>query len=489
MPGNSYRTILKSTFIMGGASFANGLLGLMRNKVAALMLGPAGLGYIGIYLNLMQAGAILAALGTSPAGARQVAVAVEAEGDEIARVRKALFWCSLLLALIGALVFALLRQPIATLLVHDATRGEEVGWLAVGLFLTVAAGSQQALLTGMRKIADFGRMTVLSSLFSALGGVAILVWLGPKGILPFILIGPLFLFLFGHWYVAKLGRNRVAAMPLRELASRWKGLLNVGLSFAVVGIVGLLGLLAIRSLIQSRLGPDALGQFQAAWLVSTTTIGLVLSAMATDYMPRLAAMIADRPAAAKLVNDQIEVALLIVGPVMVALLAIAPWLMTILYSARFTEAVGVFQLQVFGDILRVAGWPLGLVLAVSGAGRGFMLVETLATVVFVLSVFILLPYFGIKAAALGYDAMYLGYLIAAMCAVRRQIGFRWTRHVLMQIAVILFVALGVVWLHSQSPLGAALTGLCIAAGMAFYALVRLGSKAELPGWVGQLVRR
>ena len=63
-----------------------------------------------------------------------------------------------------------------------------------------------------------------------------------------------------------------------------------------------------------KLGATSLGEFQAAWAISMTYVGYVVTAMATDYFPRLAATVHDREAANRLINEQLEVALLGAGP-------------------------------------------------------------------------------------------------------------------------------------------------------------------------------
>src|SRR5579872_5812373 len=111
---NSYRTILRSSSIIGGASVVNIIVGLVRNKTAAVLLGPAGVGLIGLLYNLMQTAGAVAALGVGTVGTRQIAeAAAKGEEQDIARARRALFWGSLGLALTGALIFFLLRNMLA----------------------------------------------------------------------------------------------------------------------------------------------------------------------------------------------------------------------------------------------------------------------------------------------------------------------------------------------------------------------------------------
>ena len=58
---SSYRTILRSSAIVGGAQVVNILSGLLKMKAAAILLGPAGVGLVGLYQNLMQTAGSVAA--------------------------------------------------------------------------------------------------------------------------------------------------------------------------------------------------------------------------------------------------------------------------------------------------------------------------------------------------------------------------------------------------------------------------------------------
>ncbi|RYH67931.1 MAG: O-antigen translocase, partial [Alcaligenaceae bacterium] len=69
----SYREIVRSTVISGLALTANLATSVVRTKVAALILGPAGVGLIGIYGNLITVVSTIAALGMGNAGTRQIA--------------------------------------------------------------------------------------------------------------------------------------------------------------------------------------------------------------------------------------------------------------------------------------------------------------------------------------------------------------------------------------------------------------------------------
>jgi len=87
---------------MGASSVLNVVFGVLKMKVAALLLGPAGVGLIGIYQNLLQTAATVASLGVGTAGTRQIAAA-QGRGDAAAAAltHRALFWGTLALAVLG----------------------------------------------------------------------------------------------------------------------------------------------------------------------------------------------------------------------------------------------------------------------------------------------------------------------------------------------------------------------------------------------------
>ena len=282
----SYRQILRSSSIIGGAAVINIAVGLLRIKVAAVLLGPAGVGLIGLLTNLAGTASTVAGLGFGNVGTRQIAEATgRNDATVLAAARRALFWGTLVLALLGAGVFWALRGELAVRVLGDAARSADVGWLALVVALTVAAASQTALLNGMRHIGDLARISVFSALLSTVLGVSALLMWGRGGLMAFVIVGPLASFLLGHWYVARLPKIGAPRTPLPVLAGQWRRLAALGAAFMVAGLAVTLGQLLVRTLVQRHLGVDALGYFQAASTISMTYLGFVLGAMGARPLP------------------------------------------------------------------------------------------------------------------------------------------------------------------------------------------------------------
>lgn len=479
---SSHRQILRSSSIIGGASVINILIGLLRIKVVAVLLGPAGVGLVGILQNLMATASTVAALGFGTVGTRQIAEAAGREDQAgIDTARRALFWGTLGLAVVGGVLLWALRHVLAEQVLADPSQAPLLGWLAVGVALTIASGSQGALLTGMRRVGDIARVQVYSAFMAAALGIGAIWLLGEAGLLLFILAGPLSGFVIGHLYVARLPKIQTPAVPLAVLAGQWKTMARLGTAFMVAGLVGVLGQLAVRTLVQRELGAESLGYFQAAWVISMTYLGFVLGAMGTDYYPRLTAAIHDHATANRLVNEQTEVALLLAGPVLLGMLALVPWVIPLLYSAEFAPAAGILRWQILGDVLKIISWPLGFILLAAGAGRTFMLTESAAMAVFAGGTWLALPWLGVQATGVSFLLMYMIYLPLVYWLARRRTGFRWSCSVLRD-ALLLCVAATLVaacgaW---HDWLGVAV-GLLSAGAFGLVALVRIAGMAGLSG--------
>ena len=482
----SYRQILKSSSIIGGASVINILIGLVRTKLIAVLLGPTGIGLVSLYTGLISTATTVATMGIGTVGTRQIAEALSTNDERaMAVVRRAMFWGALLLASAGALVVWSLREVLAVKVLGGVEHAATVGWLALGVALSVAGASQGALIQGMRRIGDMARLSVFSSLLNTVLGVALLWQWGQAGLVAYVLAGPLVSFLLGHWFVSRLPKVAAGPIAMHEMAHQWQALLRLGIPFMGAGVAGALVQLWIRVEVGNTLGAEPLGHFQAAWTISMQYIGFVLAAMGADYYPRLTGVIHDHKAATRLVNEQTEIALLLSAPVFIAMMGLTPWVIGLLYSSAFAPAVEVLRWQILGDVLKVVSWPLGFVILAAGAGKTYFLTETLALVVMGGLVAGFSSSVGLRITGIAFLGCYLIYLPMVYLLARRRIGFVWAGSVVKLMFISFTVCVVVGAISTFYWWGALVSvGLMLIAGA--YALVRLAHMSNLGGLAGRM---
>lgn len=484
---SSYRQILKSSAIIGGSSVVNVVVSLLRIKIIAVLLGPTGIGLISLLQNLMATGSQISALGLNNAGTRQIA---EANGNNeqgrLDAARHALFWGTIVLSVIGGGTLWLLREVLAERVLNDPTMAFSVGCLGLGVALTIVAGSQSAILAGMRRIGDIAQSQITTALFSTLLGVAAIGFLSERGLVLYILSIPFVSFVVSSIFVARIPKESSCRPSLAALAEQWNIMVRVGAAFMIAGLAGTLGQLMVRALVQRELGSEHLGYFQAAWSISMTYLGFVLGAMATDYYPRLTAAIQDRENAIGLVNEQTEVALLLAGPILLSLLGLAPWVISILYSVEFRPATSILRWQLLGDVLKVVSWPMSFVVIAYGKAILFMVSEIVVMTIFVFCTWILLPFLKLEATGVAFLVLYLAYVPMMYFILRRLMTFHWDAHIKSEI-LILFTCAAIVAVggHLNDLVGAAL-GLIFCFGFGVRSFVKLAGMANVGGPAGKL---
>jgi PST family polysaccharide transporter len=360
-----------------------------------------------------------------------------------------------------------------------------VGWLSIGVALSVAGASQAALIQGMRRIGDIARLNVYGSAISTVLGISLLWQWGKAGLVAYILVAPLASFVLGHLYVSRLPKAGQETVTIPELTREWKMLLRLGIAMVGAGLVQQLAQLLIRIYVARVLGAQSLGQYQAAWIISMQYVSFVLMAMGTDYYPRLTGVIHDHKAASNLVNEQTEIATLLSAPVFIAMMAVAPWVIHLLYAASFTPAIEILRWQVLGDVLKVASWPLGFLFLALGDGKTFFSTETASMLILTGLITGLAPIMGLPITGIAYLAMYVFYLPLVYWLARRRIGFRWSRSVLLLSAAMLAICVGVDIITSLTRWGM-LAGCVAAVAFAVYSLGRITRMSNLGGPVGRL---
>lgn len=472
----SHGQILRSSSIIGASSLGSIVLGLVRTKVAAVLLGPGGVGLIGIYTNLITTASGIAALGFGTAGVRSIADAgANQDRGALAAAWRALSLGTIALACVGSAVFWLAGRPIAQAVLGDAGYGHDVSWLAIGVLLTVLAGAQTAKLNGFRRIGDIAYVNVLSAICATILAVAAVLAFGRRGLLAFVLALPVSTCLIGYAYArrVRIHSSDSRSPTFGQLAAQWLALGRVGVGVMVAAITSTGGALIVRAIIDRKLGAASLGQFQAAWAISMTYVGYVLTAMATDYFPRLAAAAHDKEAANRLINEQLEVALLGAGPIIVGMLALAPWVVTLLYSHKFGAAVAILHWQVLGDVFKVASFPIAyLMLAMSSSGL-YIAVEVIFMGAVVGVTWFGLPAVGLQITGVAVLVAYVVYFLCAYLVARRLTSFQLTKQAARLLLLLIVAAGGVSALAAQQLLVDSLVAVGLALTVAVLCAIRM----------------
>ncbi len=486
--GDSYGRILRSSSIVGGAQAANYLIGMLRVKVVAALLGPTGVGLVGLYTSAISLVSVVSGLGVGSSAVREVARAFSNnDTEEARRTVTILRWTCLATGLLGWALMILLSDRISEYLTGSDTLARSIDLLGSVVLLGAVSSGQLALLQGLRRIGDLARASVLGSVAGTVSTVLIYFVWGEAGIVPAIIAVALVSLACSWWFARRTG---IVLVPVNG-GEIWAGFRRLaGLGVAMMwGALLVSGLdFLTRSTIVRAYGVDAAGIYQSAWAISGIFANFVLSAMGADFYPRLTAAIDDKPRAVREVNQQTEIGLLLALPGLLAMLAFAPLAIQILYTPKFLPAADLLPWMALGVFGQVVSWPMGFIQLAKGASRWFAATETIFAILQGLLMVWLVGEFGILGAAYAFAATYAIYIPAMLWVSNILIGFSWSpesRTLIFAAAILAAAGFASRFLPSEVmrlTAGAAVT----LAGSVFCArglARRLGQSNRLVGWI------
>ena len=426
MGKNSYRAIFEASAIVGGAQVTTVLLGIIRTKALALMLGPAGMGLVGLYATAADLIGTLCSMGIGSSGVRTVAEAAAIEDNaKIGRTIITLRRVSLVTGIIGMLVLLTISSPLSRLTFGNDQHTCGMALMSLTLLFRAIGAGQTALLQGLRKIRELASSRVFAAVLGTIAGIALIHFLREDGVAPYLVTVSLFGIITSWWYARRI---HVAHEPIsfRDTFRESRALLGMGFAFMVSAMLTAGVAYASRIVILWQLRAEAVGLYQATWTLSSLYVSVVLNAMAMDFYPRLTAVAKDNMMVNRMVNEQAEMGLLMTTPGVLATITFAPWVLAVFYSGEFIEAAEIIQWQIMGIALRVVSWPLGFVIIAKGNAKIFLLCETTSSALNISLLFLCLSFFGLEGIGISFVLLYVIHSISMYSICRWLTGFMWS---------------------------------------------------------------
>jgi PST family polysaccharide transporter len=423
---HTYDHILKSSALIGGSSVVNIAVSVVRAKAMAVLLGPAGVGLVGLYSAILDLTQSVAGMGINSSGVRQIAEAVGSGDDQrISRTATVLRRISIVLGALGTGLLLVFCRQVSTWTFGSDEFATPVALLSFAVFFKAVSDGQLALIQGMRRISDLARIAVLMAVFGTAISLALVYFFREKGVVPSLVSAAALTLVISWWYRRKI-QIPSASLTASQVRKETGPLLTLGFAFMASAILTTGAAYAVRSLVGHSLGLEAAGLYQSAWALGGLYVGFILQAMGTDFYPRLTAVAHNNVECNRLVNEQAQISLLLAGPGVIATLTFAPLVIAIFYDATFMGAVEPLRWICLGMVLRVIAWPMGFIILAKGARSIFFWTEVAATLVHVGLAFLLVERFGLTGATMAFFGLYVWHGILIYVIVRRVSGFQWS---------------------------------------------------------------
>ena len=414
--GNTYRHVLKYTSIFGGVQGLNMLIGVLRNKLVALILGPNGMGLASLFNSTVNFVSQTTSLGVSFSAVRNISEAF-GSGDE-AMIRHSISviraWTTAT-AILGMLVCAIFGSALSDWTFTWGDHTLHFIMLAPAVGFTAIAGGEGAILKGTRRLRQFATVQVLTIIVSLIVSVPLYLAYGQTAIVPVIVLvvfaSMLFTVLYSYKFYPPIinksvlkGAAAVLRSPFRKrgvLLREGMPMIRLGIAFAAAGMLGSGAEFIIRSWLNRAANLDVVGFYNAGYTMAMVYGSVVFTAMETDFFPRLSAVNGIQRECDEAINKQIEVALLIISPLLVAFSVSLPVLVPLLFSSQFVPVIAMLQVAIIALYFRALKLPVAYLTLAKGDSRNYLILEAYSDVLMVVGVVAGYLLLGIRGLGMG----------------------------------------------------------------------------------------
>lgn len=386
---DSYTHILKYTGIFGGVQGLNILIGIVRNKLVAMILGPEGMGLMSLFSSTIKLISDSTNLGIPMSAVREISEAYGNQDEtQVWKIVQLVRVWSLLMGLVGMLLCMLLSPLLNkwTFAWGDHTL-HFIVLSPVVLLMAVTAG-EMAILKALRKLKSLALVSLQVVFCNLVLSVPLYFIWKDSAVVPSLVIVAVIQVLLTIFYSYRICPPRFYFN--KSCLSNGLGMAKVGVAFLMAGILGSGAEFLIRTYLNNTGDLEAVGLYNAGFMIVFTYAGMVFQAMETDYFPRLSACSNTGNEFKEVVNRQVEISLLLVSPLLCFFIVTAPIILQLLFSSKFLPVLGMVRIAVLAMYIRAIALPIEYISLSKGDSRSFLFLECFYNVFIV--VFVIVGY-------------------------------------------------------------------------------------------------
>lgn len=408
--------VLKVMGLFSGVQVLTIICSIVRTKLVAIWLGPAGMGLFGLYNSALDTICAVTQMGTGTGVIRELALAPRLALPRLVAVIRRWGWG---LGLAGALLTLTLSPMLSRFTFGDEnhTRGFVV--LSVAVLLLTLSGTEGAVFQGLKRYTRLAK----ASVWGAVGGLAVSApmyyfW-GLDSVIPSLVA-----YAAVTWICRGLYHEKVAppspSPGVRETIVEGKGFALLGIYMTVTVFATNAVSYIFMSYLNQRGGTEAAGLYQAGFTLVNRYVGLVLVAVGMEYLPRLSEVSKSPRRTELFLTHEIILIMLVMLPVVTLFLAADELIVRLLYDKSFLTMLPFVTWAVIGTIFRAWSWCLAYVILAKSDGVAYLLTELLSAAVAIGLNIWFYDLWGIPGLGYAYTLWYLFYLVEVWVLCRRR---------------------------------------------------------------------
>lgn len=218
----------------------------------------------------------------------------------------------------------------------------------------------------------------------------------------------------------------------------------------------------IISYIRSHGGLTDVGIFNAGSVIMTTYFGVMITALSTDYFPRISALWNDNSAIQEELNRQSIVSLLLCCPLFVLFITLMPLFIKILYTDEFLPAVGFIKFGVIGTMITIVSNQVDMILVAKFKVKIIIIIAVFYRLLQIIINVLLYSRYGLVGTGISLAIMGVVHLVVMVTIVYKLYRIKFnTSFIKFSSIVCGFIVLSILVLNVSNIVYRYLFGLCL----------------------------
>ena len=396
-------TLIRTSLLNAIAVFIKMLTLLGINKVLAIYVGPSGYAALGQFQNAVQM------ITTFASGAVNTGVTkYTAEYKDDVAAQHRVWRTAGTIALSGSLFFSVLivifNETLAIWFLKDAGFGGVFVWFGATLVMFTLNTLMLAILNGKKEIGKYVIANIAGSLFSLLVTALMSMSYGLYGALVALAVYQslscfitFFLCFKSPWFKLSYMIGTLDKKTAINLSKFTVMALSSALCVPISHIL-------VRNHLGETFGWQSAGYWEAMWRLSSAYLMLVTTTLSVYYLPKLSEL-----KESKDIKNEILQGYKVIFPVAIAcgliMYFLRDFIISVLFTSDFLPMRDLFGWQMLGDVLKIASWILGYVLAARAYWKIFVFSELFFALLFYVLV-VVFSSFELESAVIAHVVTY-----------------------------------------------------------------------------------
>lgn len=376
---NNYRNSFKTTLLFSGVQIYQIVIRIVRSKFVAMFLGPEGMGIMSLLHSTTDLISASTNLGLKTSGVKSVAASNATHDDSkiayiVAVLRRLIF----LTGLVGMLICACLSPVWSNFSFGNYDYTWSFVFISVIILLDQLNNGELVLLQGMQKKKYLATANLIGQTIGLFVAVPLYYFFRIKAIVAVLVIHSLCSLLISKYYTHKISLPKTI-ITTQEVFSEGREMIRLGFFLSLQYLFQVVSIYVVRTFVSNTGGLDDVGLYSAGTTIINMYVGLVFSAIATDYFPRLAGM-RDNDLLCTSMRQQAEITILMLAPIIVAFVVFIKPVIILLYSEKFLPIEHMLYWGMSAMLIKAMGWALSFSILAKATPKVFFWNEFVAII-------------------------------------------------------------------------------------------------------------